>query len=81
MSDSWVGKLLPAVKLESSQGKPLQLPQDFKGKWVLLYFYPKDDTPGCTKQACHYKENMQEMESSGILVFGGAWPECFSGVS
>jgi peroxiredoxin Q/BCP len=41
-----------------------------RGKWVLLYFYPKDDTPGCTKQACAIRDNYPAFEKLGIVVFG-----------
>lgn len=42
----------------------------YKGQWVVLYFYPKDDTPGCTTQACSYRDSMSEFEKRGIKVFG-----------
>lgn len=70
MADSMVGKSLPTVSLESSAGGKVQLPQDLKGKWTILYFYPKDDTPGCTRQACAYRDNMAEFKSAGIQVLG-----------
>lgn len=43
---------------------------DYRGSWVLVYFYPKDDTPGCTKEACTIAEVYNEFESLGITVFG-----------
>jgi peroxiredoxin Q/BCP len=43
---------------------------DYKGKWVVLYFYPKDDTPGCTKEACNFRDNITEIEKLGVQVLG-----------
>jgi peroxiredoxin Q/BCP len=44
--------------------------EDHKGKWILIYFYPKDDTPGCTTEACEIKNTWNEFESHNISVFG-----------
>lgn len=70
MADSLIGKTLPDVQLASSAGGNVKLPDDLKGHWTLLYFYPKDDTPGCTKQACSYRDNIKDFESLGVKVFG-----------
>jgi peroxiredoxin Q/BCP len=43
---------------------------DYKGKWVLLYFYPKDDTPGCTMEACSLRDNFRELEKMGVQILG-----------
>ncbi|MFZ6035089.1 MAG: thioredoxin-dependent thiol peroxidase [Patescibacteria group bacterium] len=43
---------------------------DYKGKWVVLYFYPKDDTPGCTKEACLFRDNIEEYKKRGAVVIG-----------
>lgn len=43
---------------------------DYKGKWVLLYFYPKDDTPGCTMEACSLRDNFRELEKIGVQILG-----------
>ncbi len=43
---------------------------DYRGSWVLLYFYPKDDTPGCTKQACNLRDHFGRLEEEGIAVLG-----------
>lgn len=64
------GKKIPAMQLEVEGGKALTLPQDFAGKWTLLYFYPKDDTPGCTKQACGYRDNIGRFDQIGVKVYG-----------
>lgn len=43
---------------------------DYAGKWVLLYFYPKDDTPGCTKEACNFRDTITEIQKLGAVVLG-----------
>lgn len=43
---------------------------DYRGQWVLLYFYPADDTPGCTTEACSFKDNLPNFESLKVKVFG-----------
>lgn len=70
MSDSLKGQTLPNVTLASSKGGQVSLPKDLQGKWTLLYFYPKDDTPGCTKQACAYRDNLEQFTQAGIQVLG-----------
>lgn len=70
MTDTCVGKMLPHVALPSSTGGTVTLPDDFKGKWTLLYFYPKDDTPGCTVQACQYRDHKADSERIGVHLYG-----------
>lgn len=43
---------------------------DYKGKWLLIYFYPKDDTPGCTKEACNFRDGLNEFLKRGVTVVG-----------
>lgn len=43
---------------------------EYAGKWVVLYFYPKDDTPGCTKEACNFRDNLSTLTQKGIIVLG-----------
>ena len=43
---------------------------DYLGKWVVLYFYPKDDTPGCTKEACNFRDGREYLEDLGAVVIG-----------
>lgn len=43
---------------------------DYKGKWIVLYFYPKDDTPGCTKEACGFRDDLGQLEKFGVVVLG-----------
>ncbi len=64
-----VGQIAPQFKLldQASQSHNLK---DYTGKWVLLYFYPKDDTPGCTKEACGFRDNLPKFKKTGLTVFG-----------
>jgi len=64
-----VGSKAPPFTLESDSGKKLKL-SEFKGKPVVLYFYPKDDTPGCTKQACAFRDASEQLRKLGAVVLG-----------
>ncbi len=64
-----VGKPAPAFKLQDQAGKWHSL-ADYKGKWVALYFYPKDDTPGCTTQACGFRDNIFAFNKEGAVILG-----------
>lgn len=59
----------PLFSLPDQNGKVHNL-KDYLGKWVLLYFYPKDDTPGCTKQACALRDNFPAFKKLKITIFG-----------
>lgn len=59
----------PEFSLPDHQGKIHRL-SDYRGKKVALYFYPKDDTPGCTKEACSFRDGFSEFEKNGIVVLG-----------
>ena len=63
------GKPAPDFELTSDGGEDVKL-SDFRGKPVVLYFYPKDDTPGCTKQACGIRDAYGEFERAGAVVLG-----------
>jgi len=63
------GALAPDFTLLASNGKNVSL-SDFRGKWVVLYFYPKDDTSGCTREACNFRDNIKKLESLGAVVIG-----------
>ncbi|MGC9327983.1 MAG: peroxiredoxin [Candidatus Hinthialibacter sp.] len=64
------GKAAPAFTLPANNGKKVSL-KDFKGKQqVVLYFYPKDNTPGCTQEACSFKDNIKKMEDKEAVVLG-----------
>ena len=64
-----VGTDAPAFTTTDTNGNPVSL-SDFAGKTVVLYFYPKDDTPGCTKQACSFRDAQSDYTSKGIVVLG-----------
>ncbi len=59
----------PEFSLKDQDGKVHTL-ADYAGKWVILYFYPKDDTPGCTTEACSFRDNSAELASLGASVLG-----------
>ena len=63
------GKKAPDFTLENAEGKKVSL-SDFKGKDVVVYFYPKDDTPGCTKEACGFRDLWKELQRAGVVVLG-----------
>jgi len=63
------GKTAPAFKLQDAAGNPVAL-ADFEGRDVILYFYPKDDTPGCTKQACGFRDLWSDIQALGAVVIG-----------
>jgi peroxiredoxin Q/BCP len=63
------GKPAPDFELKSDSGESVKL-SDLRGKQVVLYFYPKDDTPGCTKQACGIRDAYAEFEQAGAVVLG-----------
>ena len=62
-------KQAPTFSLEGQDGTVHTLEQ-YKGKKVLLYFYPKDDTPGCTTEACNFRDSHQALTDSGLVVLG-----------
>jgi peroxiredoxin Q/BCP len=64
-----VGQPAPAFKLQDQAGKWHTL-ADYKGKWVAVYFYPKDDTPGCTTQACSFRDNVFAFNKEGAVILG-----------
>ncbi len=70
MSELKVGDKAPTIDLLSNTEKNISL-KDFKGKkHVVLYFYPKDDTPGCTVQACGFRDNIKNIEKCDAVVLG-----------
>ena len=64
-----IGTTAPAFTLKSDSGEKLKL-ADFRGKPVVVYFYPKDDTPGCTSEACNFRDASSEIKKHGAVVFG-----------
>ena len=63
------GDKAPEFKVKDQQGKTVSL-KDYRGKKVILYFYPKDDTPGCTKEACSFRDHFSEFKKHGAEVLG-----------
>lgn len=63
------GQPAPPFAGTTADGSTLSL-DDFKGQWLLLYFYPRDNTPGCTKQACNLRDNFERLRAAGIAVVG-----------
>jgi len=64
-----LGDIAPAFTLPDQTGKPVSL-ADFRGKWVVLYFYPKDGTPGCTTEACEFRDNVFAFRAAGATILG-----------
>lgn len=64
-----IGKPAPAFEAKDQNGQTIRL-ADFKGKKVVLYFYPKDNTPGCTAQACNLRDNYEALQNAGYIVLG-----------
>jgi thioredoxin-dependent peroxiredoxin len=63
------GRKPPAFTLENATGQRVSL-ADFAGKDVIVYFYPKDDTPGCTKEACGFRDLWKDLRTAGVVVLG-----------
>ncbi len=63
------GDTAPTFTLPDADGKEVSL-SDYRGRKVIVYFYPAASTPGCTKQACDFRDNLAELESAGIDVVG-----------
>lgn len=56
-------------ELPDQNGKIHKL-SDYKGRWIILYFYPKDDTPGCTKEACNFRDSIDKFNKLGVIILG-----------
>jgi peroxiredoxin Q/BCP len=69
MAKLQTGEKAPDFTAKDQNGKQVSL-SDYKGKYVILYFYPKDDTPGCTAEACSFRDNYQSLTSQGFAVIG-----------
>lgn len=63
------GDQAPDFTLQDQHGQSVTL-SDFRGKWVVLYFYPKDDTPGCTREACSFRDSHEDFADAGAAVIG-----------
>ena len=64
-----IGNPAPAIETKNQKGETIKL-SDFLGKKVILYFYPKDNTPGCTTEACNFRDNYQSLVQDGFEVLG-----------
>ena len=62
---------VPDISLEDQDGKEVSL-KDFKGKTVVLYFYPRADTPGCTKEACSFRDGYKLLQKTGAVLLGAS---------
>ncbi len=69
MAELTAGTKAPAFKGQNQNGETISL-DDFAGKNVVLYFYPKDDTPGCTKEACGFRDDLRDIETGNAVVIG-----------
>lgn len=69
MTELKEGDKAPDFKAKDQFGNEISL-KDYKGRKVVLYFYPKDDTPGCTAQACNFRDNYQELRNAGYEIIG-----------
>ena len=66
-----IGDIAPAFSCKDQNGNAIKL-EDYKGKKVVLYFYPKDNTPGCTAQACNLRDNYSELGKNDIVILGAS---------
>lgn len=64
-----IGDTAPEFTLPDQEGKMHSL-SDYKGKKVLVYFYPKDDTPGCTTEACNFRDGYEDFQKMGLVILG-----------
>ncbi|WP_223668858.1 peroxiredoxin [Kangiella shandongensis] len=68
-NSNWVGALAPEFELQDQHGKEKSL-KDYKDQWLVLYFYPKDDTPGCTTEAKNFRDAYQEFKALNANIVG-----------
>jgi peroxiredoxin Q/BCP len=64
-----IGQIAPEFSISNQEGKQISL-KDFKGQWIILYFYPKDDTPGCTTEAKDFTDLSEEFTELGATILG-----------
>ena len=69
MAEIEIGDKAPDFTVQNQDGDEVSL-RDFKGQWVVLYFYPRDDTPGCTTEACEFTSGLEGFESLNAVVLG-----------
>ena len=63
------GTQAPDFKLNDNEGQPHEL-KDYRGQTIVIYFYPKDDTPGCTKEACSFRDAYADFKKAGVMLIG-----------
>lgn len=66
-----VGDAMPDIAMETPEGGHVR-PSDFAGSKLVMFFYPKDDTPGCTKEGCNFRDAMPRLVTAGVPVFGAS---------
>lgn len=67
----WYPNLMPVPSFSlPDQNNKIHTLEDYRGQWLVIYFYPKDDTPGCTKEACSFRDHYQQLTDQGIKVIG-----------
>ena len=64
-----IGRKAPGFELRDETGRTRRL-SDYQGKYVLLYFYPKDDTPGCTIEACNFRDDYSQFDNNNVTILG-----------
>lgn len=64
-----IGKKIKDIKLQTAAGEKVSL-KDFEGSKIILYFYPKDNTPGCTQEACDFRDNLDQFTKDNIVIIG-----------
>jgi peroxiredoxin Q/BCP len=69
MAELTIGSMAPDFSLEGDDGNKHSL-KEFRGKKIVLYFYPKDDTSGCTKESCSFRDNLSSIKGKGAVVLG-----------
>ena len=70
MAEEIIGQSLPNLVLPSSEGHDVKIPDDFLGSFSVLFFYPKDQTPGCTKEACTFRDHASEFHDLNAKIYG-----------
>lgn len=70
MTSTIIGQRVPNLVLPSSDGGSIRLPDDLVGSYTVLFFYPKDQTPGCTKEACTFRDNIGRFKEVNAKVYG-----------
>ena len=66
-----IGQPAPALNVQDETGRMVRL-ANLRGTWVVLYFYPKDDTPGCTREACAFRDGLSQLHARGAVVIGAS---------